>query len=182
MRCGQRRFRVLLVHGPGLTGAVSTTLSRRFPAGSWTSYGDLAELAGTAAQPTANHIAHDPSVTNAYRVLSSDGSINFKFQWHDPADTRDAMETLIGEGVEFDENDKASQAQRLGPAELEALVDNTTLDNSISSLRQSRARRHTRMRPVRSDLLFLVCCAAPVFVTVQRTMVRFAVELRDSNP
>ena len=100
------------------------------PPGSWTSYGDLAELAGTAAQPTANHIAHDPSVTNAYRVLSSDGSISFKFQWHDPADTRDAMETLIGEGVEFDENDKASQAQRLGPAELEALVDNTTLDNS----------------------------------------------------
>ena len=30
------------------------------PAGSWTSYGDLAELAGTAAQPTANHVAKDP--------------------------------------------------------------------------------------------------------------------------
>jgi O6-methylguanine-DNA--protein-cysteine methyltransferase len=59
------------------------------PAGSWTSYGDLAEIAGTAAQPTANHIAHDPAVTNAYRVLSSDGSISFEFQWHDPADDRD---------------------------------------------------------------------------------------------
>jgi alkylated DNA nucleotide flippase Atl1 len=94
------------------------------PAGSWTSYGDLAELAGTAAQPTANHIAHDPAVTNAYRVLSSDGSISFKFQWHDPADDRDPMEMLIGDGIEFDDNDKASQAQRLGPPELEALFDN----------------------------------------------------------
>lgn len=94
------------------------------PAGSWTSYGDLAELAGTAAQPTANHIAHDPTVTKAYRVLSGDGSISFKFQWHDPADHRDPMEMLIGEGIEFDDNDKASQAQRLGPPELEALIDN----------------------------------------------------------
>lgn len=94
------------------------------PAGSWTSYGDLAEIAGTAAQPTANHIAHDPAVTNAYRVLSSDGSISFEFQWHDPADDRDPMEMLIGEGIEFDDSDKASQAQRLGPPELEALLDN----------------------------------------------------------
>jgi alkylated DNA nucleotide flippase Atl1 len=94
------------------------------PAGSWTSYGDLAEIAGTAAQPTANHIAHDSAVTNAYRVLSSDGSISFEFQWHDPADDRDPMETLIGEGIEFDDSDKASQAQRLGPPELEALLDN----------------------------------------------------------
>ena len=34
------------------------------------------------------------------------------------------MEMLIGEGIEFDDNDKASQAQRLGPPELEALLDN----------------------------------------------------------
>jgi len=98
------------------------------PAGWWTSYGDLAELAGTAAQPTANHIAHDPAVTNAYRVLSSDGSISFKFQWHDPADTRDPMQMLIGEGIDFDEDDKASQAQRLGPPELEALLDSASTD------------------------------------------------------
>ena len=63
-------------------------------------------------------------MTNAYRVLSSDGSISFKSQWHDPADTRDPMEMLIGESIEFDDNDKASQAQRLGPPELEALLDN----------------------------------------------------------
>lgn len=93
------------------------------PAGSWTSYGDLAELAGTAAQPTANHIAHAAAVKFAYRVLSSDGSISFNFQWHDPSDQRDPLELLIGEGIEFDDQNRASQAQRLGPAQLEALLD-----------------------------------------------------------
>jgi len=93
------------------------------PAGSWTSYGDLAELVGTAAQPTANHVARDPSLKYAYRVLGSDGSVSFSFQWQDESDTRDPMEVLIGEGIEFDEYGRASQPQRLGPAELEALLE-----------------------------------------------------------
>ena len=58
-----------------------------------------------------------------YRVLNGDGSVSFNFRWHDDSDTRDPMEVLIGEGVEFDENGCASQAQRLRPAELEALLD-----------------------------------------------------------
>ena len=56
-------------------------------------------------------------------MLSGDGSVSSYFQWHDESDTRDPMEVLIGEGVEFDENGRASQAQRLAPAELEALLD-----------------------------------------------------------
>lgn len=99
------------------------------PPGSWTSYGDLAELAGTAAQPTATHVARDPSLKNGYRALSSDGSISFNFQWHDASDNRDPMEVLIGEGIEFDEQGRASQAQRLGPAELEALLDSASIDS-----------------------------------------------------
>jgi len=97
------------------------------PVGSWTSYGDLAELAGTAAQPTANHVARDPSLNYAYRVLSSDGSVSFSFQWHDESDERDPVEVLIGEGIEFDDAGRARQAQRLGPAELEALLDQETV-------------------------------------------------------
>ena len=93
------------------------------PAGSWTSYGDLAELAGTAAQPTANHVAKDPAIKYAYRVLGGDGSVSFNFQWHDESDTRDPIEVLIGEGIEFDEHGRASQTQRLGPAELEDLLE-----------------------------------------------------------
>ncbi|OAI40074.1 hypothetical protein AYO39_00240 [Actinobacteria bacterium SCGC AG-212-D09] len=94
------------------------------PIGSWTSYGDLAELAGTAAQPTANHVAKDPSVKYGYRVLSGDGSVSASFEWGDASDERDPIEVLTGEGIEFDEGTgRASQAQRLGPAELEALLD-----------------------------------------------------------
>jgi alkylated DNA nucleotide flippase Atl1 len=92
------------------------------PAGSWTSYGDLAELAGTAAQPTANHVARDPSIMYGYRVLGSDGAVSLSFQWEDENDPRDPTEVLTGEGVEFDEHGRASQSQRLGPAELEALL------------------------------------------------------------
>ena len=93
------------------------------PAGRWTAYGDLAELVGTAAQPTANHVATDPSLCSAHRVLSSDGTSSFQFQWHDPQDTRDPIAVLIGEGVTIDEHGRATQAQRLGPAELEAILD-----------------------------------------------------------
>jgi alkylated DNA nucleotide flippase Atl1 len=93
------------------------------PPGRWTSYGDLADLAGTAAQPTANHVAKEVALEHAYRVLSGDGSISPNFKWTDPEDTRDPVEVLIGEGVEFDEQNRASQAQRLGPAELEALLE-----------------------------------------------------------
>ncbi len=93
------------------------------PTGSWTSYGDLAEMAGTAAQPTANHVGRDPSLTFAYRVLNGDGSLSPSFKWTNPSDNRDPMEVLIGEGIEFDAQDRASQAQRLGPAELQAILD-----------------------------------------------------------
>ena len=104
-------------------GRASTKRSTPCPAGSWTSDGDLAELVGTAAQPTASHVARDPDLAYAYRALNGDGSISFNFRWHDDSGTRDPMEVLIGEGVEFDENGCASQAQRLRPAELEALLD-----------------------------------------------------------
>jgi hypothetical protein len=64
-------------------------------------------------------------LTYAYRVLNGDGSVSYSFQWHDDSDTRDPrpMEVLIGEGLEFDDGVRASQAQRLGPAEIETLLD-----------------------------------------------------------
>jgi alkylated DNA nucleotide flippase Atl1 len=92
------------------------------PPGCWTSYGDLAALAGTAAQPVATHVAGDPALTRAYRVLSSDGSISPQFKWTDPKDPRDPIEILTGEGVEFDQAGRASQAQRLGPSQLSQLI------------------------------------------------------------
>jgi alkylated DNA nucleotide flippase Atl1 len=103
-------------------GVVDRAVSS-IPTGRWTAYGDLANLAGTAAQPTANHIANSSNLLYAYRVLSSDGSISFDFRWHDPDDDRDPVEVLTAEGIEFDEQGRAAQEQRLTSAELVALAE-----------------------------------------------------------
>jgi alkylated DNA nucleotide flippase Atl1 len=91
------------------------------PPGRWTSYGELAELAGTSAQAVGGYVAnvHD---TNAYRVLGSDGSVSPGFHWADPNDTRDVRAVLEAEGVVFDA-EQASPEQRLNAEELTALIE-----------------------------------------------------------
>lgn len=93
------------------------------PAGRWTSYGDLAELAGTAAMPIGGHVMQLPPGTNAYRVLTKSGQISPNFFWQDPEDDRDVRQVLIAEGIEFDGNGAASQAQRMTAESLSALLD-----------------------------------------------------------
>ena len=96
---------------------------RAIPAGRWTSYGDLAEVGGTAAMPVGQHVAQMPAEANAYRVLSADGSVREEFAWTDPGDTRDVREVLAAEGIEFDEAQRASDAQRMPAEELAGLVE-----------------------------------------------------------
>ena len=50
------------------------------PDGRWTAYADLAAVAGTAAQAVGNHIATNPSLAKAYRVLTIDGRISGGFR------------------------------------------------------------------------------------------------------
>lgn len=92
------------------------------PEGRWTAYADLAALAGTAAQAVGNHIATNPSLAKAYRVLTFDGRISEGFRWSDPADKRDPKELLLAEGVEFDETGRAAQEGRLTSDDLHALL------------------------------------------------------------
>jgi alkylated DNA nucleotide flippase Atl1 len=92
------------------------------PMGRWTSYGDLAELGGTAAQPTAQHLSALDGPEKAYRVLGGDGRVRSGFAWADPHDDRDPVEVLTGEGVEFDSDGRASQAQRLRVTDLLATI------------------------------------------------------------
>jgi alkylated DNA nucleotide flippase Atl1 len=96
---------------------------RAIPAGRWTSYGDLAEVGGTAAMPVGQHVAQMPAEANAYRVLSADGSAREEFAWTDPNDTRDVHEVLAAEGIEFDEAQRASDSQRMPAEELAGLVE-----------------------------------------------------------
>jgi len=104
------------------------------PAGRWTSYGDLAELAGTAAQPVGNFVTSLPAGSNAYRVLSSDGTVSPSFTWADPTDTRDVQEVLAAEGVAFEEG-HATADGRIMSEELASLIEDSDSDDlAISEL------------------------------------------------
>lgn len=90
------------------------------PAGSWTSYAELAALGGTAAQPVGNHVMALPPGSKAYRVLGSDGRVSDQFVWED---SRDVREVLQHEGVTFGESGRAAPNQRISAAELVALIE-----------------------------------------------------------
>ncbi|MEV0330770.1 DUF262 domain-containing protein [Micromonospora echinospora] len=91
------------------------------PAGSWTTYGDLAALIGTAPQPVGNRLASHPT-PNAHRVLQAGGIVSGNFQWLEPDRTDDPRDVLRAEGVTFDQYGRADQTQRIGAAELAQLA------------------------------------------------------------
>jgi uncharacterized protein with ParB-like and HNH nuclease domain/alkylated DNA nucleotide flippase Atl1 len=93
------------------------------PRGRWTTYGDLAQLGGTAAMPVGQHIANTPGLDNAYRVLGSDGRPRPDFRWESPDDQRDPVEVLREDGVSFEASGSARRSQRITAAELAALID-----------------------------------------------------------
>jgi len=101
------------------------------PDGRWTTYGDLAALAGTAAQAVGNHIVANPSLPKAYRVLTSDGRVSDGFRWSDPSDTRDPIEVLSAEGVEFDDSGRALPGGRLTADDLHSLLGWIDSDDDI---------------------------------------------------
>ncbi|MBS2964096.1 DUF262 domain-containing protein [Actinocrinis puniceicyclus] len=99
------------------------------PPGAWTSYGDLAALIGSAAQPVGAHLAQTTGVANAHRVLTSDGRVSPGFRWMGE-DRGNVLDILRDEGVRFNGNDAAEPKQRLSAPALAALLD--LGDESIS--------------------------------------------------
>lgn len=94
---------------------------RALPAGRWTSYGDLADLVGTAAQPVGGHFARCTDCSNAFRVLDADGRTRPAFRWTDPTDIRSQRDALEADGMLF-LGDRADPSRRLSAYELQALV------------------------------------------------------------
>jgi alkylated DNA nucleotide flippase Atl1 len=92
------------------------------PAGHWTTYGDLAELAGTSAIAVGRYVANEADLEGAWRVLGSDGKARPDFRWGDPADTRDLQEVLASEGLAVSSGGIADPSKRLRRGELEKLV------------------------------------------------------------
>jgi 5-methylcytosine-specific restriction protein B len=82
--------------------------------GAWTSYDDIADLAGTDAQTVAHFLAGAKSaIANAYRVLNPDGSVPPDGMLHLRFRGMDVAKKLRMEGVEFDPSGHASQTHRI---------------------------------------------------------------------
>lgn len=91
------------------------------PPGTWTSYGDVAELIGSHPVPVGVHLARI-RVLNAYRVLKSTGEVSDGFRWTDPNEDRNVVDVLVADGIRFDESGRADPAQRLSARELAELL------------------------------------------------------------
>jgi 5-methylcytosine-specific restriction protein B len=90
-------------------------------AGSWTAYGDLAEVVDVPPQVVGQFMANN-EVPNPHRVLQGNGRVAPEFRWSDPNRRDDPRELLEREGVEFDTQGRASQAQRLRSEDLADLL------------------------------------------------------------
>ncbi|WP_433431976.1 MGMT family protein [Nonomuraea sp. CA-141351] len=81
--------------------------------GSWTTYGDLAELVGMSAQSIGGFMAEAPEGYNAHRVLQAGGRISPQFRWLDPLRTEEPRAVLEQEGLTFDQAGRADPARRV---------------------------------------------------------------------
>jgi 5-methylcytosine-specific restriction protein B len=100
--------------------------------GSWTTYGDLAEVADLSAQSIGQFVANQGDLPNGYRVLQADGSISSGFRWSDSR-TDDPRDVLRQEGIEFDEHGRALQSQRITAEDLRELL--ADLDSTATTQR-----------------------------------------------
>ncbi|NEC14770.1 DUF262 domain-containing protein [Streptomyces sp. SID8014] len=101
------------------------------PAGTWTSYGDLAAAIGTSAVAVGNHLAARTGLHCPYRVLTAGGRIAGGFRWGDDRYSGDPVTILEAEGVPFDGNGRASRAHRLTAADLAVLVGREASEESL---------------------------------------------------
>lgn len=109
------------------------------PAGRWTSYGDVAIVANTWAQPLAAVITNFP-MANAWRVLQSGGTISPGFRWSEPGRSDDPRAVLEDEGLRFDAEGRADPDQFVGAEELASAAGLDLVEDAI-------ARRRKKTRP-----------------------------------
>ncbi|MFC7380630.1 GmrSD restriction endonuclease domain-containing protein [Sphaerisporangium rhizosphaerae] len=108
--------------GPSRDWTLLHSALAALPAGTWTTYGDLAELIGSHAVPVGVHLSAS-EVLNAHRVLTANGQVSKGFHWADENDDRDVHEVLSAEGIRLDEAGRADPAQRISARELAELLE-----------------------------------------------------------
>jgi len=109
------------VNEPSALRRSVASIVAEIPAGRWTTYGEVALVAGSYPQPVAAVITNAP-MQGAWRVLQTGGTFSPGFRWLDPGRTEDPREYLESEGLSFDNEGRASQDQFLSGEELAALV------------------------------------------------------------
>jgi alkylated DNA nucleotide flippase Atl1 len=92
------------------------------PAGTWTTYGDVAALIGTHAVAVGQHVASKAGLHGAYRVLTADGRVSAGFHWADDQRSGDPRTHLEAEGVPFDDAGRARRSHRLTTTDLATLL------------------------------------------------------------
>ncbi|MGQ4419922.1 DUF1524 domain-containing protein, partial [Streptomyces sp. SAS_269] len=92
------------------------------PSGTWTTYGDVAELIGSHPVAVGAYLGANSTAIGAYRVLTTEGKISPSFRWADGDDRQPPQELLTSEGVRFDSWNRAHRSQRLSAAELATLL------------------------------------------------------------
>jgi alkylated DNA nucleotide flippase Atl1 len=107
----------------GSTWALVGDAIDAIPAGSWTTYGDLAALASTYPQPVAGFVTRTP-IHGAWRVLQAGGTVSPGFSWGSRSEfaSKSAQEVLASEGVRFDSDGKADPEQRLSALALAQML------------------------------------------------------------
>lgn len=91
------------------------------PEGTWTSYGDLAELIGTGPRQVGAYM-RDGDVGRAYRVLTAGGTVSEGFRWSDGRTGKDVPDLLREDGVKVSARGRADQAQRMSVYDLKLLA------------------------------------------------------------
>ena len=91
------------------------------PSGRWTSFNDLAELAGTSTGWVARHLYGRWELNGLHRVLERSGAAWRWFQWPDGRD-EDVIDVLRSEGIVSDRATTAEPLARLDGDALRSLL------------------------------------------------------------
>lgn len=102
---------------PDPRGAAIRAVCAAIPHGRWTTYGDVADMAGLPgrARLVGRVAAREAGVRNAHRVLRAGGRVSEGFATADGGGPETARRLLAAEGVTFDRSGAADPARRWVP-------------------------------------------------------------------
>lgn len=100
------------------------------PEGTWTSYGDLAELIGTGPRQVGAFMRDDGNVPKAYRVLTAGGTVSDGFRWSDGSSGKEVPELLREDGIEVSTKGRADRSQRMSVYDLKLLAGELDEDDA----------------------------------------------------